>query len=463
MFKSLRDTVPVVAVWALLLPSALAAVLPQYDPFYTAPAGYENEAPGTILRTRRVATAYLGLIPNLVEAWQLLYRTTAINGTAISTATTVFKPIGAMTDRFVSFQTAYDGSAETGACDPSYNYQLFAPQIDLISSVEFFLLQAYILKGYIVSSPDYEGPDAAFSAGRLAGMGVLDSMRAVVNFKDTLGLSTSNPSIVGYGYSGGGIATGWAASLLQNYATELNVKGWASGGTPANVTGTALLVDGTVFAGFLPQALVGLNADSAYHAELNPVLERIATTYGKQQLDIAQQICSVQNLLTFAFGQVQSTKFQTLGDQVFYEPTLSNILSRNTMGINADETPKVPVYLYHATNDEVIPYTNATTLYSDWCADGASVQFVTVANGGHATTEIIGFVGAYEFVDAAFAGTTAKGCSMSTILDETINPLALGLQLEPVIVGLLNALVVAGRKDVNIINDIETMNTTITA
>lgn len=73
-------------------------------------------------------------------------------------------------DKFVSFHTAYDGAARSGICDPSFNYQLGSPQVDLISSVEFLLLSAFVQDGYIVSSPDYEGPDAAFGAGRLSGM-----------------------------------------------------------------------------------------------------------------------------------------------------------------------------------------------------------------------------------------------------------------------------------------------------
>jgi pimeloyl-ACP methyl ester carboxylesterase len=463
MLSFARDMLPTLALWALVLPSTLAAILPQYDPFYTAPAGYSSKAPGTILRTRRVLTSYIGLIPDGVQAWQLLYRTTAINGTAIAAATTVFKPLNPKLDSFVSFHTAYDGSAETGACDPSFNYQLLAPQVDLISSVEFFLLQAYLMQGYIVQSPDYEGPDAAFGAGRLAGMGVLDSMRAIVNFKSTLGFTTSTPKIVGYGYSGGAIATGWAASLISSYAPELNVLGWAAGGTPANLTGTAVFIDGTLFAGFLPQALVGLSADSAYGAQLDPVINRIVTPKGRVVLDTAQQLCGVENLFTFAFGQIQSTDIQSLGNKVFFEPTIAGVLEKNVMGVNPNETPKAPVYMYHATNDEVIPYANASTLYSDWCADGASVHFTTVAAGGHATTEIIGFVGAFNFVKAAFAGTVASGCSASTELANTLDPLALGVQLEPVIVQLLNALAVAGRNDINIKNNLQTLNETVGA
>ena len=80
-------------------------LLPSVDPFYKPPSGFENQAPGSILRSRKIATAYFGLIPNPVQAWQLLYRTTAIDGSAIATVTTVFKPLNAKKDRFVSFHT----------------------------------------------------------------------------------------------------------------------------------------------------------------------------------------------------------------------------------------------------------------------------------------------------------------------------------------------------------------------
>jgi pimeloyl-ACP methyl ester carboxylesterase len=439
-----------------------APLLPSVDPFYQPPAGFESQAPGAILRSRKIASAYFGLIPNPVQAWQLLYRTTAIDGSAIATVTTVFKPVGAKTDRFVSFHTAYDGAARSGICDPSYNYQFLAPQVDLISSVEFFLLEAFIKDGNIVSSPDYEGPDAAFGAGRLAGTGVLDSMRAVENFKSTLGFSTDKPAVVGYGYSGGGIATGWAASLQPKYAPELAIKGWATGGTPANLTGTAVFIDGTLFAGFLPQALAGLGAPTAYGAQLEPVYKEYLTPYGELVLDSAEQICGVENIGTFAFQEIESTKVQTLGNQLFYEPTVASVLDRNIMGQRADETPKAPVYIFHAPQDEIIPYTNATTLRDEWCGYGASVQFVTVQNGGHATTEVLGFPGAFNFVKAAFAGTTGSGCSSKTILDDSLDPLALGASLEPILVGLLNGLAIAGRKDAKIIADPSQLNKTAT-
>lgn len=443
---------------SLGLPAAKAQlpVTPSNDPFYEPPAGYENEAPGAILRNRTINASFLGLIPDLgVEGYQLLYRTTAINGSAIAGATTIFKPVNATTDRFVSFHTAYDGSSTI--CDPSYNYQLGAPQVDLISSFEMLLLQGYLLAGYIVSSPDYEGPEAAFPVGRLEGMVALDSMRAVTKFKDTLGLSTDKPKIVGYGYSGGSVATGWAASLHQAYAPELLVKGWASGGTVANLTGTLEYLDGTTFAGFLPAAVVGLAKPSAYGAQIQPLIESIVTPYGQSILDFASTYCGAEDIITFAGGSVLSTKFQSEGENLPYNPIIAPVLGQTILGAYKNETPTAPVYMYHASQDEIIPYLNATTLRDTWCEDGASVEFVTYANGGHLTTEVLGFVGAFQFTEAAFSGTTSAGCSSTTTLNNTLDPIALGVELEPVLTGLITALLKLGNGDSNVKTNLSTL------
>jgi len=460
--KNFFSLFTIVASLAGLATSQLVIpVVPELDPFYKPAPGFESSAPGTVLRSRKIQSAYFGLVPNVpVQAYQLLYRTTAVDGSAIAAVTTVFKPALSKPDRFVSFHTAYDGAARDGKCDPSYSYQLLAPQVNLISSAEFFLLQAFVADGNIVSSPDYEGPDAAFGAGRLAGMSVLDSMRAVSSFKE-LGFIVK-PAVVGYGYSGGGIATGWAAQLQATYAPELPIKGWASGGTPANLTGTARHVDGTVAAGFLPQALAGLDAPSSYEAQVSEIYNRYLTANGQSNLAIAKQICSVENIPIFAFQAIQSTKFQTLGDRVLYEPTLRRVLDENLMGQSKKETPKPPVYLFHAPEDEIIPYSNATTLRDEWCGYGASVEFVTLANGGHISSEILGFPGAFEFVQKAFLGLAPRGCTSKTILDNKLDPFALGASLEPLVAKLINALGAAGTKDANIIADPSTLNQTIT-
>lgn len=363
--------------FALSMLAALPAVMgsliplaPSSDPFYQPPAGFQNQAPGAILKSRKVETSFFGLVPDLgIEAYQLLFRTTAINGSAITSVTTVFKPdLGAKLDRFVSFHTAYDSSATI--CDPSYEYQLLTPQDDGISDYEYLLLQVLLLKGYIVSSSDYEGPDAAFAAGRLEGMVGLDSMRAVSQFS-TLGFTTKTPAVVGYGYSGGAIATGWAASLQPSYAPELPIRGWAAGGTPSNLTGTLVTIDGTVFAGFVPPAVNGLTSPSAYGAVLKPFVDSIITPEGRKDLASADSTCAVGDIFAFAGQSILSTKFSSLGDRLLYTPPVSTILEQTIMGAYKNETPTAPVFMFHSLPDEVIPYSNASNLADTWCADGA--------------------------------------------------------------------------------------------
>lgn len=421
--------------------------IPSNDPFYQPPGGFESEKPGTILRQRKINAGFFGLVPDPVEAHQLLYRTTAINGSAIAEVTTIFKPTSpnTMTDRFISFQTAYDSSATV--CNPSYNYQLGAPPTDMIASAEQFIFQSYLLKGYIVASPDYEGPDAAFSPGHLAGMGVLDNMRAVSNFKETLGLTADSPSIVATGYSGGAIATGWAASLQPSYASELDIKGWVQGGTPANLTGTLLFIDDTIWSGFIPAAVAGLAMPSAYGAEVAPLINRVLTPKGREALNYARSHCAVADLLSYPKMSLFSKQFQTMGRALLTNPIVSKILHENTMGTKPDETPTAPVFVYHATQDEVIPYSNATTLVESWCDYGANVKFTTYANGGHATTEMVALPDVMNFVDSAFAGTTESGCSRNTELQNMLNPIALGVELEPVLTKLLELLLSAGPGD----------------
>jgi hypothetical protein len=113
--KNFLSLFTLVASLAGLATSQLVVpILPELDPFYKPDAGFESKAPGTILRTRKIASAYFGLVPNTVDSYQLLYRTTAVDGSAIAAVTTVFKPSLAKLDRFVSFHTAYDGAARSG-------------------------------------------------------------------------------------------------------------------------------------------------------------------------------------------------------------------------------------------------------------------------------------------------------------------------------------------------------------
>ncbi|KAJ2980661.1 hypothetical protein NQ176_g2510 [Zarea fungicola] len=443
---------------AAVLPLASAVAIPEKrittpanDPFYVPPSGFESTKPGTVLRERPIIASFFGFLPDPIDARQLLYRTTALDGSAIATVTTIFKPLFAKSDRFVAFNTAYDSSA--AICDPSYNYRWGALQTDLISSAEYLLIQVYLLSGYTVASSDYEGPDVAFSAGRLSGMGVLDGMRAVVNYGPNIGLS-KNPMIVNAGYSGGAIAGGWAASLQPLYAPELNIKGWILGGTPANLTQTLLDVDGTLFSGFLPGAIAGLTTKSAYGARLNPVLNQIITPQGRKFLASGSSQCVAVNLIAFAGQSLLDTKIQSLGKGLIYQADVAAVLAENTMGVKQEETPRAPIMLYHAHDDEIINFGAAQALGQRWCANGANVRFTNYAAGGHATTEVVAIIDAINFASDAFKGVVPTGCASKSVLTNQLSLLALGLGLEPLLAQLAGVLLSLGNKDSNWVGSI---------
>src|SRR4030081_551821 len=67
-------------------------LVPGDDPFYQPPPGFEDAEPGTVLRSRDVQLAFLGLIPQRFHATQLLYRTTDMNNGPLTTVTTVLAP-----------------------------------------------------------------------------------------------------------------------------------------------------------------------------------------------------------------------------------------------------------------------------------------------------------------------------------------------------------------------------------
>jgi hypothetical protein len=447
------------AALAALIPAALTLPTwipedPSTDPFYNPPTGFESRAPGTILRQRRIKAAFFGLIPDPVDAYQLLYRTTAVNGSAIATVTTVFKPRYPYTDRFVSFHTEYDSSSVT--CNPSYQYRLGSLQTGIIPSVELPITQAYLLKGYIVASPDHEGPDAAFGAARLAGMGVLDGMRAVASFHE-LNFTTRRPAIVGTGYSGGAFATGWAAALHHTYAPELNIRGWAQGGTPSNLTGTLLWLDNSLYSGFLPAAIDGLSKPSAYGLQLKPFIDSIVTEAGQLLLDYANSHCTVPSLINFHNQSIFDPTFQTLGPDFIDEPIVRSIMAENTLGVDPDETPIAPVFAYHAAQDDIIPYGDAKIMVDRWCKNGANVSFTTYVSGGHIATELLGMAGAVQWVQGAFEGNVPVKCSANTASGSLFDVDTLGEELKPVMLALGKVLNVVGKNNECIKEDVSVL------
>lgn len=118
-----------------------------------------------------------------------------------------------------------------------------------------------LTRGYFVSVPDFEGPFASYGAGVQAGHSTLDSLRAVLKVVGDHGFQTTKARTALWGYSGGAVATAFAAELAGTYAPDLKINGIAHGGISPNViTSGSQTSNVTGFTGLVIASILGITS-----------------------------------------------------------------------------------------------------------------------------------------------------------------------------------------------------------
>lgn len=399
-----------------------AYVTPDQDPFFEPEKGWKDKNPGDILRTRSFEPKFFGTGFNVKEAYQILYRTSHNSPREPShTVTTVLVPYNARPNTLVVLAEAQDANAPR--CAPSYGYGTGSVEsIGFVLDETMFL--PYLKEGYIVTIPDHLGPLNAFAAGRMEGYMTLDSVRATLNY-DKLNLN-KNSKVAGYGYSGGALTIGWASSLKRLYAPELNVVGWAYGGTATNISSTMNFASGSAFSGFVAAGIVGIL--DAYPDVLEEV-QQYFTNEMRELIEYARQNCLNDMLLKLAFSDIHDKKYTTLGSKTFELPIVKQVFKSLTMGTNSKEYPDAPVFMYHGKHDEIAPYHSALKTAREWCDSGAQIKFMTYEDYlmEHLITEITGSIPAFEFLRDRIEGhDLPKGCKFENEYSLIFRPDILG-------------------------------------
>lgn len=386
MPRSRKLAIGVVAV-ALMLgsaPSASAAPIapPADDPFYTPPTGFEQTAPGTVLRQRAVTVTGLG-IPIPVRSTQLLVRSNDTHDRPVAVASTVMVPLTPYPGvrPLLSYQQAIDSLGDQ--CNPSYTLRTGTMQ-------ELPLLAMGLTQGWAVVTTDFQGPRNAYGAGRMAGHAVLDGIRGAL--KQT-GFSNRTP--VGlWGYSGGGQATTWAAELAPTYAPELPIKGVAAGGVPADLAKVIAKVDGTLFSGVVFAAVFAT-------AREYPELATLFNDNGRATAERVKDMCQAELAVTLTGRRLR--EFTTSPDPL-NEPVARAVLADDSLG---NAAPTAPVFLFHAYFDELIPVAVGRGLRDDYCAAGTKVQYYEDYVTEHIGLDIAAAPAAVAYLGARFAGRPA--------------------------------------------------------
>jgi hypothetical protein len=374
-------------VLAMLAPAGPASAQlqdPSTDPFFAAPANLSDLAPGTVIRTRPVSTYLVPAIPLGTKSFQILVRSNDAKDKPAAVAATVIQP-RTPTKQLIAYQPAIDSLG--AKCNPTYTLRSGVEK-------EASLIQLGLDKGLTVVVPDHEGPRNAFASGRMAAHAVLDSVRGAIASPEA-GLDGPATKVTLMGYSGGAIATGWAAQLQPTYAPDINLVGFASGGTPADLEAAGDLMDGSLTGGLFVGAAFGVMRE---YPELRSLLNDQGRAYEARVKDQ----CLVQ-LVAHPFASVKQISDSP---DPLREPVAQQVLAENKMGSIA---PTAPALLWHAKLDELIPYRVAPALRDAWCARGTKVKLVTNTLTEHNSGAVIWANDALPFLMERYAGKPVTG------------------------------------------------------
>ncbi|WP_460729131.1 lipase family protein [Nocardia heshunensis] len=412
------------------------------DPFYDPPADFAAAQPGSILRVRPIEASYSQLIPWPVQAWQLLYRTTGADGQPYAAVTTVLKSARtSQPSALLSFQNETDSIAPQ--CMPSQALQQgHVPWVDpsksgsiqlTTMSGETPMIAAALARGWAVSVPDTGGVGNHYSTPHEPGYVVLDGIRASESF-DPAGLSGPGTRALLWGYSGGAIASAWAAQEQPHYAPELNIVGAALGAPVGDPRPTLLGIDGNPVGGSLiPVALMGVMQDSP---EFTAALDRYLTPAGKQTMADAMGNCTVQNIVSNLGFDVDQFLTEPLA-RVLADPAISAAFDARTLG---RAIPTAPLYVYNSIGDEGSLISTIDGLVATYCDGGTPVTYrreeITMPVSGHTGEWFLGAPGALAWLERQADDPSASaGCDIQTVPATMADPAALEALASGIIAG----------------------------
>jgi hypothetical protein len=400
------------------------------DPFYSYDGStpLASIAPGTILKARTLQYHFLG-IPTPVTAIQLLYRTTNAQNQPTVNVTSVVRSLTGQSTQAVSYQSFYDSLNPQD--EPS---QAIAGGLTLggtLANFEAAAVAALLLQGYNVVIPDTEGESADFAAGPEYGMATLDAIRAATSASLT-GMNAQTKFGL-MGYSGGAIATGWAAALAASYAPDVNrnLVGFAEGGLLVDPAHNLQYVNGAlIWSGVIPMALIGVSR--SFGIDLTPYM----SSYGLKVYN-ASQNASIVNML----GEYPGLTWQQLAKPQYANPDSvpAFVNAVNKINLGSAPTPTIPGYIAQGdggveegtlsdpagigTGDGVMVAGDVRALANQYCATGdSSIEYSQFDLLSHVGTAVAWAPLATAWLSDRFAGKAAPSSCGSIPAGNSLAP-----------------------------------------
>lgn len=372
-----------------IIDESVAPVDPSQDPFYTPdPSLYEHLENGDIIAIRRVGLS--AVLSNASTSYQISFRSESTSGSPTADLTVLIIPDHYDNKTLLSYQEAEDSAFLK--CAPSYS---------VASGDNDPLMNLALNEGWALNIPDHQGISSAFAAGIYSGKTTLDSIRAVKNAESMLGFSFENLGL--HGYSGGSIATGHALELQPSYAPDVTLTCAAVGGYIVNLTSTFETINGGLFAGFCPPALIGLSTE---YPELDKMLQTAFRPGYRDRFYSSIHNCASGDLANF-LGQDIFT-YVTAGNSFLYNSTVQDVLNENSLGKVA---PSIPLFVYHGVRDEIAPIAEVDKAVDFYCQSGARVEYSRQNSLAHLTTAVMSTQDVLNYFKRTFDGQLPANCA----------------------------------------------------
>jgi hypothetical protein len=379
-------------------PVPIPTLPPSQDAFYRPPADLAGLAHGAVIRTRPATVSTAG-VAAVASARTVVFASTDIHGRPVAASETIFTPkrpwIDSGTRPLISYQPPYDSLSAD--CSPSYAMQVGAgqPVTANQAQMELPIVRALAGSGAEVVVPDYEGPRALFGIGDQEGRIVLDGIRAAE--QAGYGGVTEATRTVAWGYSGGALASAWAAELQPQYAPRLTLVGVAEGGVPADVKQVMATINGGRY--FQLAAMVLVSIERAYPGVKLPSL---LSPHGRKVLHAIRNTCGGSPVLTALANQ--SLASLTTAPDPLGLPRLQPVFDALRLG---HRVPTAAIYNYQGTADQVVPYAADRALVDFYCSRGATVEFKAFRGLDHLGADQAGLAPAAQWLRDRLDGVHA--------------------------------------------------------
>lgn len=287
-----------------------------------------------------------------------------------------------------------------------------------------------------------EGPKSAYTVGPQAAHATLDNIRAALNSENFSGVS-SEANTVMWGYSGGCLATEWAAEFQASYAPELRIAGAACGGLPVDVAKLYVDWNGGDNVNLMIDSINGITM--AYPEMAKYINEHLLPSMAAE-FHIPLTACLTSYPPSYS-GQNISSYFDN-GLGFLGDPKTSAILQTSgTLGNHG--TPSIPLLWYKSFQDEILPVADQDALYTKYCSSHsghkADITYqLNYAGATHAAEAVLGTGAAFAWLEARVSGQIkAPGCSIESVVVSDLGTADIAVLGEET-VDLLNYLLLSG-------------------